>query len=107
MHQESTPNSLLHGSMHNQQASNPQAGIGASIQNHPTNQPLTWSCELCGRMFATRDEWSLHAKSHLEVCYCWKISHFCLLHRCPNWCTFHVFPFLNFSSIDMRVKVAV
>lgn len=67
MHQESTPNSLLHGNMHNQQPNNQQTNIG-SIPNHPTNQPLTWSCELCGRMFATRDEWSIHAKSHLEVC---------------------------------------
>lgn len=79
MHQESTPNSLLHGSMHNQQTSNPQAGgIGASIQNHPTNQPLTWSCELCGRMFVTRDEWSLHAKSHLEVYHCLSSILMCL-----------------------------
>lgn len=26
---------------------------------------VSWSCELCGRLFATRDEWSAHAKSHL------------------------------------------
>ncbi|CAG9119491.1 unnamed protein product [Plutella xylostella] len=26
---------------------------------------VSWSCELCGRLFATRDEWSNHAKSHL------------------------------------------
>lgn len=64
VHQESTANNLLHGAMHNQQSN--QQTNNASIQNHSTNQ-LTWSCELCGRMFATRDEWSIHAKSHLEV----------------------------------------
>lgn len=37
-------------------------------QQHVTTsqQQLNWSCELCGRMFSTRDEWTLHAKSHLE-----------------------------------------
>lgn len=46
-------------------------GVASSIatlnipQSH--QQQLSWSCELCGRMFSTRDEWSLHAKSHLEV----------------------------------------
>ncbi|XP_055697957.1 zinc finger protein 768 isoform X2 [Phlebotomus papatasi] len=33
---------------------------------HHHQQQLSWTCELCGRMFSTRDEWSLHAKSHLE-----------------------------------------
>lgn len=60
--QDTTPNNLLHNAMHNQQT-NIQP-----IQNHPSNQqPLSWTCELCGRMFANRDEWSIHAKSHLEV----------------------------------------
>lgn len=67
LHQESTANNLLHGGMHNQQSINQQTNNG-SIQGHGTNQPLSWTCELCGRMFGTRDEWSIHAKSHLEVC---------------------------------------
>lgn len=29
---------------------------------------LSWTCELCGKMLPNREEWSLHAKSHLEVC---------------------------------------
>lgn len=66
LHQESATNNLLHSGMHNQSANNQQTSI-ASIQNHSTNQPLSWTCELCGRMFGTRDEWSIHAKSHLEV----------------------------------------
>lgn len=61
--QDTTPNNnLLHNAMHNQQTNIPP------IQNHPSiQQPLSWTCELCGRMFANRDEWSIHAKSHLEV----------------------------------------
>ncbi|XP_055323682.1 zinc finger protein 90 homolog [Sitodiplosis mosellana] len=65
LHQDSAGNNLLHGGMHNQQSLNQQANNG-SIQGHGTNQPLSWTCELCGRMFGTRDEWSIHAKSHLE-----------------------------------------
>lgn len=38
-----------------------------SLSNMTQNQQLSWTCELCGRMFATRDEWTIHAKSHLEV----------------------------------------
>lgn len=60
--QDTTPNNLLHNAMHNQQQTNIQP-----IQNHPSNQPLSWTCELCGRMFGSRDEWCEHAKSHLEV----------------------------------------
>lgn len=25
-----------------------------------------WSCELCGQMMTTREEWMIHAKAHLE-----------------------------------------
>lgn len=41
--------------------------IPGIIIPHHHQQQLSWTCELCGRMFSTRDEWSLHAKSHLEV----------------------------------------
>uniref|UniRef100_A0A336KVH6 CSON014552 protein n=1 Tax=Culicoides sonorensis TaxID=179676 RepID=A0A336KVH6_CULSO len=27
---------------------------------------LSWTCELCGKMLPNREEWSMHAKSHLE-----------------------------------------
>lgn len=37
---------------------------------HHHQQQLSWTCELCGRMFNNRDEWTLHAKSHLEVRKC-------------------------------------
>lgn len=50
------------------QASHHSGGSSIATLNIPqSHQQLSWSCELCGRMFSTRDEWSLHAKSHLEV----------------------------------------
>lgn len=33
-----------------------------SIQSAAAN----WSCELCGQMMTTREEWTVHAKAHLE-----------------------------------------
>ncbi|XP_037903306.1 sal-like protein 4 isoform X3 [Hermetia illucens] len=51
------------------QAQHPQTSTaipGIVIPHHHQQQQLSWTCELCGRMFSTRDEWSLHAKSHLE-----------------------------------------
>ncbi|EZA61064.1 hypothetical protein DMN91_004722 [Ooceraea biroi] len=30
-------------------------------------EPVSWACELCGRVLATRDEWTQHARSHLET----------------------------------------
>lgn len=50
------------------QSSHHSVGPSIATLNIPqSHQQLSWSCELCGRMFSTRDEWSLHAKSHLEV----------------------------------------
>lgn len=62
MQQEMSPVNLLPNNM--QQANNNQQNI-ASLTN--LNQTLSWTCELCGRMFGNRDEWTMHAKSHLEV----------------------------------------
>lgn len=56
------PHNIVHSQSHHQASS---ALSGLTIPQ--THQQLSWSCELCGRMFSTRDEWSLHAKSHLEV----------------------------------------
>lgn len=44
--------------------------IPGIIIPHHHQQQLSWTCELCGRMFSNRDEWTLHAKSHLEVSQC-------------------------------------
>lgn len=43
-----------------------QQQSNGTVQNSHQNH-LSWTCELCGRMFSTRDEWSLHAKSHLGL----------------------------------------
>uniref|UniRef100_A0ABD2WRT0 Uncharacterized protein n=1 Tax=Trichogramma kaykai TaxID=54128 RepID=A0ABD2WRT0_9HYME len=56
---------------HNQQQSslqqNPQHIRSNNISN-PKEEQLNWTCELCGRVLATREEWSQHARSHLETC---------------------------------------
>lgn len=75
LHQESASSGdILHNNnLHNQQqqqSNNNQQGNISSMPNISQNQQLSWTCELCGRMFATRDEWSIHAKSHLEVISC-------------------------------------
>ncbi|XP_014208819.1 early growth response protein 1 isoform X2 [Copidosoma floridanum] len=33
----------------------------------PKEEPISWSCELCGRGLATREEWAQHARSHREA----------------------------------------
>lgn len=61
----------LHGIQPQHQPNNSAPGsIQESVPSLPNMgqaQQLSWTCELCGRMFATRDEWTIHAKSHLEV----------------------------------------
>lgn len=77
IHHESGGSDVLHNQLHSQQQQQPNPPNISSMSNiniPPSNQqPLSWTCELCGRMFGTRDEWSMHAKSHLEV------YHFCRL----------------------------
>lgn len=44
-------------------------------QQHSHQQPTTitnigqqlWTCELCNRILPTREEWTAHAKAHMEV----------------------------------------
>lgn len=59
-------NDVLHQTQLHQNHSQ-QSGGNISLQLH--HQQMTWSCELCGRMFPTREEWTIHAKSHLEVSF--------------------------------------
>ncbi|CAB0040352.1 unnamed protein product [Trichogramma brassicae] len=51
---------------HNQQQSshqqNPQHIRSNNIQK-PKEEQLNWTCELCGRVLATREEWSQHAST--------------------------------------------
>ncbi|BFF92324.1 uncharacterized protein DMAD_10404 [Drosophila madeirensis] len=49
-----------------QSAQGAPTAIPGIIIPHHGQQQLSWTCELCGRMFSSRDEWSIHAKSHLE-----------------------------------------
>uniref|UniRef100_A0A182PX08 C2H2-type domain-containing protein n=1 Tax=Anopheles epiroticus TaxID=199890 RepID=A0A182PX08_9DIPT len=37
---------------------------GMSLQQ--SQHSLSWPCELCDRMFGSREDWTVHAKSHLE-----------------------------------------
>lgn len=41
------------------------SAASAAVAAATAGMVVSWSCELCGRLFATRDEWSAHAKSHL------------------------------------------
>ena len=66
---QQTPSSIAHNIIHSQSHHQSTASSLAHITIPQTHQQLSWSCELCGRMFSTRDEWSLHAKSHLEVSF--------------------------------------
>ncbi|GLH13605.1 Uncharacterized protein GBIM_18139 [Gryllus bimaculatus] len=43
-----------------------QVGGCATPQQSTSTQSINWTCELCGRIFSTRDEWMSHAKGHLE-----------------------------------------
>lgn len=42
---------------HSQQHSHQQPNIGQQL----------WNCELCNRILPTREEWTAHAKAHMEV----------------------------------------
>ncbi|XP_037029283.1 zinc finger protein 691 isoform X3 [Bradysia coprophila] len=62
---QQTPSSITHNIVHTQTHHQSSSSI-AHLTIPQTHQQLSWSCELCGRMFSTREEWSVHAKSHLE-----------------------------------------
>lgn len=64
---QQTPATVAHNIVHSQSHHQTSSSL-AGLTIPQTHQQLSWSCELCGRMFSTRDEWSVHAKSHLEVC---------------------------------------
>ena len=39
------------------------AALVQVVHDQPT---MTWNCELCGRICMSRDEWTAHARSHLD-----------------------------------------
>ena len=53
---------------HSQQHTHQQATTISNI-----GQQL-WTCELCNRILPTREEWTAHAKAHMEVCISLKSS---------------------------------
>lgn len=57
---------LVPSSLHVQPAASDESQLG-SIGFDQSHHSLSWPCELCGRMFGSREEWTVHAKSHLEV----------------------------------------
>ncbi|KAJ6637823.1 Zinc finger protein [Pseudolycoriella hygida] len=62
---QQTPSSITHNIVHTQTHHQSSSSL-AHLTIPQTHQQLSWSCELCGRLFSTREEWSVHAKSHLE-----------------------------------------
>lgn len=84
-HQQQAPQSFQ---LHHQNLSQsiPSSGLNTithtiSSQNHHSHQhsqqqPTTisnigqqlWTCELCNRILPSREEWTAHAKAHMEVC---------------------------------------
>lgn len=82
--QQSSQSFQLHHQMQSQ--SIPSSGLNTithtiSSQNHHSQQhshqqPTSisnigqqlWTCELCNRILPTREEWTAHAKAHMEVC---------------------------------------
>lgn len=52
---------------HAQTVSNVTTVTLPTIYTTQQGTQLSWTCELCGKMLPNREEWSLHAKSHLEV----------------------------------------
>ncbi|XP_062540398.1 G-box-binding factor isoform X2 [Armigeres subalbatus] len=64
-HQGPPPGQMNQTTANVQQQNSGTSVIGMSMPQQHHHQ-LSWTCELCGRMFQTREEWTLHAKSHLE-----------------------------------------
>ncbi|XP_058789201.1 zinc finger protein 865-like [Phymastichus coffea] len=68
-----TSNSLHNEQQQQSQQTSQQQQQSQSQQSRPDNiqkskeETVSWACELCGRVLATREEWSQHARSHLEA----------------------------------------
>lgn len=45
-----------------QQAQQQQQPPRQDTIHKPKEEPLSWNCELCGRTFTAREEWSQHAR---------------------------------------------
>lgn len=74
LHHDSGGTDILHNQIHTQQQQqsnqsniNSMSNINIPETNQQQQQTLSWSCEICGRMFTTRDEWQNHARNHQNV----------------------------------------
>lgn len=53
---------------HNQTVTNVTTLNLPNVYSGQVSTPhMSWQCELCGKILPNREEWSIHAKSHLEV----------------------------------------
>ena len=81
-HHQQTPQSFqLHHQIQSQSIPSNTITHTISSQNHHTQQHThqqsttitnigqqLWTCELCNRILPSREEWTAHAKAHMEVC---------------------------------------
>lgn len=81
-HHQQTPQSFqLHHQIQSQNIPSNTITHTISSQNHHTQQHThqqsttitnigqqLWTCELCNRILPSREEWTAHAKAHMEVC---------------------------------------
>ncbi|XP_014478465.1 PREDICTED: zinc finger protein 629 [Dinoponera quadriceps] len=61
----STPTAPSSNQQHQQQQQQPPPRQDAI--HKPKEEPVSFACDLCGRSFASREEWMQHARSHLDT----------------------------------------
>jgi hypothetical protein len=79
-HQQTSQSFQLHHQIQSQSIPSNTITHTISSQNHHTQQhshqqsttitnigQQLWTCELCNRILPTREEWTAHAKAHMEV----------------------------------------
>jgi hypothetical protein len=79
-HHQTSQSFQLHHQIQSQSIPSNTITHTISSQNHHTQQlshqsttitnigQQLWTCELCSRILPTREEWTAHAKAHMEVC---------------------------------------
>lgn len=87
------PNSSQQQQQQQQQQQTQQPPRSDTIHK-PKEEPLSWTCELCGRSLASREEWMQHARlvSRLRFQYVFKIIIVfnCLRHGFLIYCRSHL-----------------
>lgn len=78
-HQQTSQSFQLHHQLQSQNIPSNTITHTISSQNHHSQQHThqqpssvigqqLWTCELCNRILPTREEWTAHAKAHMEAC---------------------------------------